>query len=439
MNKTNYTDTLRTLTDVSSFTEILNDAFHKNENGRYYRVYDYYVNSDYEYRDKQILFFADSVNHSGEREKNFRLRKKHGGFRHITSPKRRMRELLMSLNDILTSLYEPTPWAYGFVPKRSVVDNARLHVGKKFVLNIDLHDFFPSITFEQVKRCLMDEPYRFSEYAAELTANLCVVCRDGRKCLAQGFPTSPILSNMVCVEMDRRLAELAEQSGVVYSRYADDMTFSSNEPVLYAPDGDFFCHVKAIVENNGFTLNEKKTRFQRRGQQRQEVTGLNVTDKVNTTRGYMREIRSQLYIWERYGYAELCRAAYPHYKAKNGKTKAHRRHVNMAHVLRGKIDYLGMVRGKNDAFYQKCVSRLNELVAKNGKEIWRVEKKAYEDACEREDKYINRTFGYDRKAKYDGLRREEHVKTNMWMRVLKFIVYAVVYIIAMGILGLITK
>lgn len=294
MNKTSYTDTLRTLTDVSQFTEILNDAFHKNDNGRFYRVYDYYVNSDYEYRDRQILFFADSVSHSEEREKNFRLRKKHGGFRQITSPRRRMRELLMSLNDILTSLYEPTPWAYGFVPRRSVVDNARLHVGKKFVLNIDLHDFFPSITFEQVKRCLMDEPYRFSEYAAELTANLCVVYRDGRKCLAQGFPTSPILSNMVCVEMDRQLAELAERSRVV---------------------------------------------------------GLNVTDKVNITRGYMREIRSQLYIWERYGYAELCRAAYPHYKAKNGKTKAHRRHVNMAHVLRGKIDYLGMVRGKDDAFY----------------------------------------------------------------------------------------
>lgn len=421
MNKTDCINTLRTLTAVSPFTELLNDAFHKNENGRNFRSYDYFDNSNYEYRDRQILFFADSANNRFRREKDFSLRKKHGGFRQITSPQRRMRELLMSLNDILTSVYEPTPWAYGFVPKRSVVDNARLHVGKKFVLNIDLHDFFPSITFEQVKRCLMGEPYRFSDYAADLVANLCVVCRDGRKRLAQGFPTSPILSNMVCEEMDRQLAELAERSGVVYSRYADDMTFSSDEDVLHAPDGEFFRQVKSVVESHGFALNEKKTRFQHRGQQRQEVTGLNVTDKVNTTRDYMREIRSQLYIWERYGYAELCRAAYPHYKAKHGKTKAHRRHVNMAHVLRGKIDYLGMVRGKDDVFYRKCALRLSKLMAKSGKEVKRVEAKAYEDACKREDKYLNETFGYQ-KERYEGL-LEEHKKSGVWKTLVNIILF----------------
>lgn len=416
MNKANYIDTLRALTDVSPLTDMLNDAFHKNENGRRFHYYDGYDNSDYEYRDQQILFFADSESNRFRREDDFSIRKKHGGFRQLTAPRRRMRELLMSLNDILTSLYEPTPWAYGFVPKRSVVDNARLHVGKTFVLNIDLHDFFPSITFEQVKRCLSGEPYRFSDYAAELIANLCVICRDGRKHLAQGFPTSPILSNMVCAEMDRQLAELAEKSGVVYSRYADDMTFSSDADVLHAPDGEFFSQVKAIIEDNGFTLNEKKTRFQRRGQQRQEVTGLNVTDKVNTTRRYMREIRSQLYIWERYGYAELCRAAYPHYKAKHGKSKGHRRHVNMAHVLRGKIDYLGMVRGKNDAFYQKCASRLNELLAKNKKDIKRVEAQAYEEARERQERYLQRMFA-------------GHKKSSIWKKVIKVILFVLLWLL----------
>ena len=410
MNKANYIDTLRALTDVSPLTDMLNDAFHKNEKGRRFHYYDGYDNSDYEYRDQQILFFADSENNRFSREDDFAIRKKHGGLRQLTAPRRRMRELLMSLNDILTSLYEPTPWAYGFVPKRSVVDNARLHVGKKFVLNIDLHDFFPSITFEQVKRCLTSEPYRFSDYAAELIANLCVVCRDGRRYLAQGFPTSPMLSNMVCAEMDRQLAELAERSGVVYSRYADDMTFSSDECVLHAPDGEFFSHVKSIIEEHGFTLNEKKTRFQRRGQQRQEVTGLNVTDKVNTTRRYTREIRSQLYIWERYGYAELCRAAYPHYKTQHGKTKGHRRHVNMEHVLRGKIDYLGMVRGKDDAFYQKCASRLYELLTKSKKEIKRVEAQAYEEARERQERYLQKMLA-------------ARNKSSAWQTVVKVIIY----------------
>ena len=113
--------------------------------------------------------------------------------------------------------------------------------------------------------------------------------------------------------------------------------------------------------------------------------------------------------------------------------------TNYIDTLRTLTDVTPFTEMLNDAFYKKCAARLNELVARSGKEIGRVEEKAYEDACEREDKYINKTFGYDRKAKYDGLRHEEHVKTNVWMKVLKFIVYAVVYIIAMGILGLITK
>lgn len=404
---------------------MLNDVFHKNENGRRYHYYDGYDNTGYEYRDQQILFFADSENNRFSREEDFSIRKKHGGFRQLTAPKRRMRELLMSLNDILTSLYEPTPWAYGFVPKRSVVENARLHIGKKFVLNIDLHDFFPSITFEQVKRCLVSEPYRFSDYAAELIANLCVICRDGHKILAQGFPTSPIISNMVCTEMDCQLAELAEKSDVIYSRYADDMTFSSDSDILQ-PDGKFIEQVKIIIENQGFTLNEKKTRLQRRGQQRQEVTGLNVTDKVNTKRKYMREIRSQLYIWERYGYADLCRSAYPHYKTKHGKTKGHRRHVNMAHVLRGKIDYLGMVRGKDDDFYLKCASRLNMLLTKSGNDIKRVEAQAYEEARERENKYLQKMFA-------------GHKKSNVWKAAIKVILFILFWFMIKYILAILSK
>lgn len=408
MNKANNLRTLRTLTSISPLTDMLNETFHENANGRPYNFYGDSDNSKYVYRDKQILFFADSENNRFRREQDFSIRKKHGGLRQLTAPFRRMRELLMSVNDILTQFYEPTPWAYGFVPKRSVVDNARLHVGKKFVLNIDLHDFFPSITFEQVKRCLTSEPYRFSDYAAETIANLCVVYRDGRKHLAQGFPTSPILSNMVCAELDHQLAELAGKSGAVYSRYADDMTFSSDADVLQAPNGEFFRQVKTIIESHGFTLNEKKTRLQRRGQQRQEVTGLNVTDKVNTTRRYMREIRSLLYIWERYGYADACRAAYPHYKTKHGKTKGHMRHVNMAHVLRGKIDYLGMVRGKDDAFYQKCASRLSALMAKSGSDIKQVEYQAWWEARERQNQYLQRMMA-------------SRKKSSMWPKVIKII------------------
>ena len=428
MNKTTCLRTLRTLNDVSPFTKMINAVFQKNENGRWYHAYSY-DDDNYKYRDNQILFWADSERCRFRRERDSSIRKKHGGLRQITAPMGRMRELLMCINDILTTLYKPTPWAYGFVTKRSVVDNARLHVGKRYVLNIDLHDFFPSITLGQVASCLMSEPYSFSEYAANLIANLCVVCRDGHKHLPQGFPTSPVLSNMVCAQMDSQLAELAEQNGVTYSRYADDMTFSSDNDVLHAPDGNFFAQTKNIIESFGFTLNEKKTRLQRRGQQRQEVTGLNVTDKVNTTRRYMREIRSQLYIWERYGYAELCKAAYPHYKQQHGKTKGLRRHANMAHILMGKIAYLGMVRGKDDGFYIKCAARLNKLLTDNSKEIKRVEDKAVAEACERENRYIKKIMSGNRfhPEHTDGILPPEHNKT--WNTVLKIILFAAVFLL----------
>lgn len=219
MDKTKCLRTLRTLNDVSPFTKMINAVFQKNENGRWYHSYSY-DDYEYEYRDNQILFLTDSEKCRFRRERDSSIRKKHGGLRHITAPMGRMRELLMCVNDILTTIYEPTPWTYSFVPKRSVVDNARLHVGKRYVLNIDLHDFFPSISFEQVTSCLMSEPYCFSEYAANLIANLCVVCRDGHKHLPQGFPTSPVLSNMVCAQMDSQLAELAQQNGVTYSRFS---------------------------------------------------------------------------------------------------------------------------------------------------------------------------------------------------------------------------
>ena len=97
------------------------------------------------FRGKQLSFFADT-NNIQRRCKTFRLRKKHGGYREITAPKGALRGVLQALNIVLQTYDEPTPWAYGFVCGRSVVDNARPHVGKRYILNLDLKDFFPTIT-----------------------------------------------------------------------------------------------------------------------------------------------------------------------------------------------------------------------------------------------------------------------------------------------------
>lgn len=328
-----------------------------------------------DFRGKQLSFFADT-NNIQRRCKTFRLRKKHGGYREITAPKGALRGVLQALNIVLQTYDEPTPWAYGFVCGRSVVDNARPHVGKRYILNLDLKNFFPTVTRRQVADCLMAEPFGFSSLAAKLVSGLATVrTKNNEEVLAQGFATSPTLSNFICREMDKEIAGVATAQGITFTRYADDLTFSSDADILRL-QGELAQQVKTIVERYGFRLNEAKTHLQRRGR-RQEVTGLMVTEKVNVSRRYVREIRSLLYIWERYGYEDACKAAWKSYKLQHGKTKGHRHHVSLNKVLGGKLNYMKMVRGANDPLYQRFVSRYTSLQQTNKREVKEVENKAY--------------------------------------------------------------
>ena len=328
-----------------------------------------------DFRGKQLSFFADT-NNIQRRCKTFRLRKKHGGYREITAPKGALRGVLQALNIVLQTYDEPTPWAYGFVCGRSVVDNARPHVGKRYILNLDLKNFFPTITRHQVADCLMAEPFGFSSLAAELISGLASVrTNNNEEVLAQGFATSPTLSNFICREMDKEIADVAAAQGITFTRYADDLTFSSDADIL-RPQGELAQQVKTIVERYGFRLNEAKTHLQRRGR-RQEVTGLMVTEKVNVSRRYVREIRSLLYIWERYGYEDACQAAWKSYRQQHGKTKGHQHCVPLNAVLRGKLNYMKMVRGADDPLYQRFVSRYTSLQQRSKGDIKEVAYKAY--------------------------------------------------------------
>ena len=328
-----------------------------------------------DFRGKQLSFFADT-NNIRRRCKTFRLRKKHGGYREITAPKGALRGVLQALNIVLQAYDEPTPWAFGFVCGRSVVDNARPHVGKRYILNLDLKNFFPTITRRQVADCLTAEPFGFSSLAAKLISGLATVrTKNNEEVLAQGFATSPTLSNFICREMDKEIASIATAQGITFTRYADDLTFSADTDIL-RPQGELVQQVKTIVERYGFRLNEEKTHLQRRGR-RQEVTGLMVTEKVNVSRRYVREIRSLLYIWERYGYEDACQAAWKSYRQQHGKTKEYLYFVPLNAVLRGKLNYMKMVRGADDPLYQRFVSRYNALQKTNKREVKEVTYKAY--------------------------------------------------------------
>jgi len=320
--------------------------------------------------------------------------KKSGGVREISSPGWMLKMFQVSSGRMLQDYYEAPSSVTGFVPGRSVVDNATKHIRRNYVYNADLKDFFPSITRKRVKSALMHPPFSFGAEAAHLLSGICCahadLARKGREIhweiqryrwdgiekkaedyptevpatLPQGAPSSPVLSNAVCIRLDRRLAGLARRYEATYSRYADDITFSSNHNV-FQEGYSFLKEFRRIIVDEGFTLNEDKLRLQEKGQ-RQEVTGLVVNRKVNVCRKYIRDIENLLYIWERYGvdaaYARFLKHSMEWRKVNDGvshDTVIFRPH--MVETVRGRLAYLRMVRGKDDPVWSKLNNRFMKL------------------------------------------------------------------------------
>ena len=308
------------------------------------------ADSFYPFTMKHINYYCNP-NNVFHRFKQFSIKKKSGGTRQITAPRNQsFRLMLQYVNEIFKSLYVPSAYAMGFTEGRSVVTNANIHRGQNYVFNIDLKDFFPSIEQARVWKRLQLEPLCLQQPAANLLAGLCamkVSSEDGavKFVLPQGAPTSPILTNMICDKLDRRLAGLAKRFGLHYSRYADDITFSSMHNV-YQEHGAFRKELERIITDQGFKMNTDKTRLQKHGS-RQEVTGIIVSDKLNVTQKYVRDIRNILYIWDRYGYATAFNKFFPKYKAEKGHVK--KGNPDMANVLDGKLMYLKMVKGEDDS------------------------------------------------------------------------------------------
>ena len=175
--------------------------------------------------------------------------------------------------------------------------------------------------------------------------------------LPQGAPTSPVITNMICDKLDHRLAGLAKRFGLHFSRYADDITFSSMHNV-YQTGGAFRKELQRIITDQGFTINEAKTRLQKKGA-RQEVTGIIVSEKLNVTQKYVREIRNILYMWDRYGYNVAYSKFYPKYKEEKGHVK--KGNPDLINVIDGKLMYLKMVKGENDSVYVSLYTKFCKL------------------------------------------------------------------------------
>ena len=325
--------------------------------------------NEFSFSMKQLSYYCNPNNLRG-RYTHFSIPKKSGGQRRISAPSRGLSHILYYINEMLKAVYQPSEYAMGFAEGRNVVDNASRHIGQNYVFNTDLENFFPSIEQPRVWKRFQLPPFNFNQQIASILAGLCCIKEkkgngEFRYVLPQGAPTSPLITNAICDNLDRKLSGLARRFGLHYSRYADDITFSSMHNV-YHENGEFISELKRIIESQGFHINNKKTRLQKFGQ-RQEVTGLTVSNRVNTSREYVAEIRNLLHIWEKYGYNEAYKRFYPHYKKNKGHVK--KGEPMLENVLYGKLQYLKMVKGEKDPVYSALQARYNRLTSPLNAEV----------------------------------------------------------------------
>nr|WP_321236181.1 reverse transcriptase family protein [uncultured Psychroserpens sp.] len=238
-----------------------------------------------------------------DRYKEFSISKKSGKKRKIETPDELLKRVQRLINYLLQVIFEPYSHysSNGFLFGKGIIRNAKPHINKNNVLNLDIKDFFPSINFRRIKVVLELNPFNLKnerERISFLIANLCTY----KNHLPQGAPTSPILSNIVTQRLDRKLTKESLELNIKYTRYADDLTFSSNQNIL---NKGFVKKVKQIVECENFKLNKSKTRLQK-STQRQQVTGLIVNEKLNVKREYLQKVRAMLNNWDKGGinYAE---------------------------------------------------------------------------------------------------------------------------------------
>lgn len=335
----------------------------------------------------RLLRYFDGEQNRAESYRQFELPKRRGGTRTITTPQKSLKWLQRSLLQVLTHLFPRHKCGVGFERGESVVTHAKAHAGKRWVYVVDIQDFFPSITRSRVYGMLRAKPFEASEPIARYLANL--VTHDGA--LPQGAPTSPILANLLCRRMDARLFKWARERGHTYTRYADDLAFSTNRAGFPEADRQ---RIVEIVEGEGFRVHPEKQRLMP-WYGRQLVTGLVVNRKANVPREYVRGLRALLFNVETFGWASQVGRT-PLYEKGEEWLLYKRRALSVAEferkverqreqqllvrpgsairkagdvstlqrVVRGRIEFVGAVRGKDAPIYRRLLEQYHRLVGR---------------------------------------------------------------------------
>jgi len=233
----------------------------------------------------------------------FSIVKKSGGKRVINAPTERLKALQKSLSvllldcidDINSHKLKKSTLAHGFVRKKSIITNAEMHKNTKNVLNIDLEDFFGQFNFGRVRGFFISNKH-FLLHKDVATVIAQISCHNNE--LPQGSPCSPVITNLITHSLDIRLASMAKKYSCTYSRYADDITFSTRKnkfpEQIMVQNGTQFTPSRRLngeINKAGFKLNHKKTRIQYKDS-RQDVTGLIVNKRIGVKKEYRQTTKS---------------------------------------------------------------------------------------------------------------------------------------------------
>ena len=233
--------------------------------------------------------------------KEYKLKKRHGGLRIIDEPLPDLKNIQeWILDNILMCACRPTyisRAAKAFLPNKNIKDNAKYHLEQRMLVCLDIHNFFGSI-----KRNKVYHVFSNFGYSKQLCTMLSYICTLDNV-LPQGSPTSPMLSNLIFKPADDEIFLYCKEHNIVYTRYADDMTFSSDKINVKC----LISFIRTVVHKLGLKLNDEKIKVMSRGNA-QLVTGIVVNKKLQATKKYRRRLRQEIYYIKKWGLGEHIRS-----------------------------------------------------------------------------------------------------------------------------------
>lgn len=290
----------------------------------------------------------------------FEIPKKNGGVRTIMTPSKNLKIIQKKLSYILTLCSSLSKSVHGFVQGKSIVTNAKLHVNKQWVLNFDLKDYFNQ--FNQGK--IIGFFRSFYKFNNEVIGTLVAICCY-KNTLPQGAPTSPILTNILTYNFDKQMNLICKKSKYIYTRYVDDITISTDKHkfqknfVYYDEDSNIQIgtSINKILEATNFEINSTKTHL-RINYQNQTVTGITVNEKPNVSRNYIKKIRAILHNLKVNDDKTAQKIFDKHYCARHSKNTESNNKYN---VVKGMIEYVVQVKGREDSVSKKLIHAFNIL------------------------------------------------------------------------------